>query len=196
VSTLRRVCVFCGSNPGNRRDYEDAAVALGRALVDRDLELVYGGASVGLMGVLADAVLAAGGRAVGVMPEAFVAKEIVHDGLSELLVVSSMHERKAAMAERADAFVALPGGFGTFEETLEVITWTQLGLHAKPVGLLDVAGFFDHLVRFIDHAVDEGFVRTAHRELVIVDPEPIGMLDRLQRFEPPTVAKWIDRSST
>ena len=196
MSTLRRVCVFCGSNPGNRRDYEDAAVALGRALVDRDLELVYGGASVGLMGVLADAVLAAGGRAVGVMPEAFVAKEIVHDGLSELLVVSSMHERKAAMAERADAFVALPGGFGTFEETLEVITWTQLGLHAKPVGLLDVAGFFDHLVRFIDHAVDEGFVRTAHRELVIVDPEPIGMLDRLQRFEPPTVAKWIDRSST
>src|SRR6056297_1040149 len=137
VSGLRRVCVFCGSSSGTRRDYEDAAVGLGRLLVERDIGLVYGGAAVGLMGALADAVLSGGGEAIGVIPEALVAKEIAHEGLTELRVVASMHERKAVMADLADAFVALPGGYGTFEETFEVVTWTQLGLHDKAVGLLD-----------------------------------------------------------
>lgn len=193
---LRRVCVFCGSSSGTRPEFEDAAVALGRLMAERGLELVYGGASVGLMGSVADAVLATGGRVTGVIPEALVAKEIAHPGLTELRVVASMHERKAAMAELADAFVALPGGYGTLEETFEMITWTQLGLHHAPVGLYDIDGFFDHLGRFLDHAVAEGFVKPAHRDLVLVDDDPGRLLDRVARFEAPVVPKWIDRSIT
>lgn len=196
MADLRRVCVFCGSSSGTRPEFEDAAVALGRLVAERGLELVYGGASVGLMGSVADAVLATGGRAIGVIPEALVAKEIAHPGLTELRVVASMHERKATMADLADAFVALPGGFGTLEETFEMITWTQLGLHHAPVALYDVGGFFEHLGRFLDHAVAEGFLKPAHRDLVLVDDDPARLLDRVARFEAPTVPKWIDRSIT
>ncbi|HSL58378.1 MAG TPA: TIGR00730 family Rossman fold protein [Acidimicrobiales bacterium] len=196
MSGLRRVCVFCGSSSGSRRDYEDATVALGRLLVERDIGLVYGGAAVGLMGVLADSVLSGGGEVIGVIPEALVAKEIAHEGLTELRVVASMHERKAVMAELADAFIALPGGYGTFEETFEMITWTQLGLHDKAVGLLDVEGFFSSLAAFLDHAVAEGFVREPHRDLVVSDDDPVRLLDRLAQFEAPAVPKWIERSES
>lgn len=193
---LRRVCVFSGSSSGARPDYENTAVALGRLLADRGIGVVYGGAAVGLMGSVADAALAAGGEVVGVIPEALVAKEIAHPGLTELRVVGSMHERKAAMADLADAFVALPGGLGTLEETFEMLTWTQLGLHGSPVGLLDVCGFFTDLGRFLDHAVAEGFLRPPHRDLALVDEDPARLLDRLAQFEAPTVPKWIDRSGT
>lgn len=193
---LRRVCVFSGSSSGARPHYEDAAVALGRLLAERGLGVVYGGAAVGLMGSVADAALAVGGEVVGVIPEALVAKEIAHPGLTELRVVGSMHERKAVMAETADAFVALPGGFGTLEETFEMLTWTQLGIHRLPVGLLDVLGFYAGLERFLDHAAAEGFLRAPHRELVLVDEDPTQLLDRLARFEAPTVPKWIDRTGS
>jgi uncharacterized protein (TIGR00730 family) len=192
--SLRSVCVFAGSNPGTRPAYLAAARELGGLLAARGIELVYGGASLGLMGAVADAALAGGGRVVGVIPEALVAREIAHRGLSELRVVATMHERKGLMAELADAFVALPGGLGTFEELLEVATWAQLGLHAKPVGLLDVTGFYQPLVGLIGHAVDEGFVRAAHAGLIVVDARAPELLEKLARFEPPPpTGKWVER---
>jgi uncharacterized protein (TIGR00730 family) len=194
---MRRLCVFCGSSPGARPAYGDAAEELARLLVSEDIGLVYGGGAVGLMGRLADAVLAQGGEAIGVIPEALVAKEIGHGDLTELRVVGSMHERKALMAELADAFVALPGGLGTLEELFEVYTWAQLGLHRKPCGLLDVEGYYDGIARFLAHAVEERFLVEEHRAMLIVEREPRVLLDRLRRFEPETVApKWIDRDET
>ncbi len=190
---MRRVCVFCGSNHGARPGYTSAARALAAALVRRGVGLVYGGGGVGLMGVLADSVLAAGGEVIGVIPEALVAKEVAHKNLSDLRVVSSMHERKALMAELADAFIALPGGYGTLEEFCEVITWAQLGLHRKPCGLLNVDRFFDPLLAFFDHAVAEAFVRPAHRALVMEARDPERLLDALASFRPPELEKWIDR---
>jgi uncharacterized protein (TIGR00730 family) len=188
---IGRVAVFCGSSAGNRPAYAEAARALGRALAGRGIGLVYGGGRVGLMGVVADTVLQAGGEAIGVIPEPLLRREVGHVGLSELVVVDSMHARKARMADLSDAFVALPGGFGTLEELLEVITWSQLGIHPKACALLDVAGFFDPLLRMFDHAVEEGFVRPAHRSLVVVERDPERLLDRLAAFRAPPAEPWI-----
>ncbi len=191
MATVRRVCVFCGSSVGTDPVYRGAAQAFGRTLVRRGKGLVYGGGRVGLMGVIADTVLGAGGEVVGVIPEALAAKEIRHDGLTELLVVPNMHERKARMAELADAFVAMPGGYGTLEELFEVVTWAQLGLHAKPVALLNVGGYFDGLLGCIDSAVAEGFIRPEHRRLLMAGVEPDGLLDALERYEPVPQPQWI-----
>ena len=189
---MNRVCVYAGSNVGARVAYVDAAVALARAIVARGWGVVYGGGNVGLMGVLADAALDAGGEVIGVIPEALLARELGHGDVTELRVVKTMHERKALMAELSDAFVALPGGFGTVEELVEAATWTQLGLHSKPVGLLDVDGFWDALMSFFDTGVVEGFVRAQQREIVFADPDIESLLDRLGAWVPPTTHKWID----
>lgn len=195
-ASIRRVCVFTGSSRGSRAEYAIAAEQLGRELVYRGYELVYGGGKVGLMGVLADSVLAGGGKVIGVIPAALVAKEVAHGRLSELRVVASMHERKALMSDLSDAFVALPGGLGTLEEFCEVLTWAQLGLHAKPCGMLNVYQYFDALLAFLDHAVEERFLKSEHRALVITADTPSDVLDRLASFQPQRVEKWIDRRSS
>ena len=192
---LDRVCVYAGSNPGRDPVYAAAAEALAAALVERGIGVVYGGGAVGLMGVLADAALERGGEVIGVIPEALLAKEVAHPGLADLRVVPSMHERKALMAELSDAFVALPGGIGTVEELIEVFTWTQLGLHAKPCGLVNVNGYYDHLVDFLDHAVAERFLLPEHRAVLALDNRPAALLERLERFEAPQLAKWLDRET-
>jgi hypothetical protein len=196
MPSMRRICVFSGSSPGVRTEYTHAARAFAAVLVRRGLGLVYGGAKVGLMGVLADTVLAGGGEVIGVIPGALRTKEVAHDGLTTLHVVSSMHERKAQMAALADAFVALPGGIGTLEELTEVLSWAQLGLHGKPCGLLDVAGYFDRLVEFLDHAVTERFLPAEHRAMLLVASDPETLLDRLAAYRAPTVEKWLDRDTT
>ena len=190
---MQSVCVFCGSNFGAREAYADAARDLGRAVATRGLRLVYGGAKVGLMGILADAALDAGGAVVGVIPEALVAREIAHGGLTETHGVRSMHERKALMADLSDGFIALPGGAGTLEETFEVWTWAQLGHHRKPVGILNVEGFYDALIAFIDHQAAELFMRREHRDMLLVETEPERMLDRFANYRAPLVEKWIRR---
>lgn len=195
-STIKRVCVFCGSNSGRSPQYAAAAAELGRGLVERGWELVWGGGRVGLMGAVADAVLAAGGRTLGVIPRRLATRELLHPASTEMHVVESMHARKALMAELADAFVALPGGFGTFEETLEMITWGQLGIHCKPLGLLDQLGFFRPLVQFFDHAIAEGFIRPKQRELLVTAEEAGTLLDRLRSHRPPFVRKWIEPENT
>jgi hypothetical protein len=192
---LRAVTVFCGSSSGFEPAYEAAAVAMGELLVERGIGLVYGGGSVGLMGVVADTVLAGGGHVTGVIPRHLWEKEVGHGGLSELLIVESMHERKQVMADRGDAFIALPGGVGTFEELFEAMTWTQLGLHAKPVGLLDVAGFYAPLLAFLDGTVDAGFLKPEHREILHATAEPTDLLDALATWQPPTTAKWFVREA-
>jgi uncharacterized protein (TIGR00730 family) len=189
--TMKRVCVFCGSSQGARPEYREAAEELVHALARRGLGVVFGGGGIGLMNVLADAAIGLGIEVVGVIPEALVAKELAHRGLSDMRVVHSMHERKALMAELADAFVALPGGFGTLEEFCEMLTWAQLGLHRKPCGLLNVAGYFDPLLAFFDHALAERFLRPEHRAMVLVDAESNRLLDRLAAFQPPDLDKWI-----
>jgi uncharacterized protein (TIGR00730 family) len=174
-----RVCVFTGSQSGARPAYLDAARAMGQAVARRGMGLVYGGASVGTMRAVADGALAAGGEVIGVIPQALVDREVAHPGLTELVVVDSMHARKQAMADRASAFVALPGGFGTLDELFEVVTWSQLGIHSKPIGLLDVAGFWEPVRALIDHMVAEGFVSRESRDLVLFEREPEALLDRL-----------------
>jgi len=196
LEAMKRICVFAGSNSGARPEYLVTAQKLGQALVRRQVSLVYGGAHVGLMGTLADAVLAAGGHVTGVIPESLVAKEVAHEGLSDLRIVASMHERKAAMADLADGFIALPGGWGTLEEFFEVLTWAQLGLHRKPCGLLNVCGFFDGLLSFIDHSIDESFVRRENRAMVIVSDAPDTLLQLFEEYVAPVVEKWIDRAAT
>jgi len=188
---LKNICVYCGSNAGNDPIYTTQAQALGRSLVERGLGLVYGGSRVGIMGVVADAVLQAGGRAIGVLPEALMQKELAHKGLTELHVVASMHERKTMMAAKADAFVAMPGGIGTLEEIFEVWTWAQLGFHNKPCGLLNVAGFYDKLAGFLNHAADSGFMQPQHRQMLAVESDANRLLDRFATYEAPTVSKWI-----
>jgi uncharacterized protein (TIGR00730 family) len=188
---VRRVCVFCGSSPGRDPRYVAAAREMALALVARGEGLVFGGGSVGLMGVLADALLAAGGEALGVIPHGLVAREIAHRSLTEMRVVPSMHARKALMAELSDAFIALPGGFGTFEELLEMVTWAQLGIHRKPIGLLNVAGYYDSLIALVDHAVREGFVPPGNRGLILVDGEPGPLLERLSAYQSPARPEWI-----
>jgi uncharacterized protein (TIGR00730 family) len=191
---MQRVCVFCGSSPGARPAYAEATAEIARLLVGEGLGVVYGGGHVGLMGVLADTVMAEGGEAIGVMPQALVDREIGHTRISELRVVGSMHERKGLMADLSDAFIALPGGAGTLEELFEVYTWAQLGLHDKPCGLLDVEDYYAGLAAFLDHAVRERFLREEHRAMLIVEREPRALIDRLAEFVPRAVTpKWIDR---
>ena len=192
---LNRVCIFCGSSLGSLGDYARSAEEMGRLLAKRGIELVYGGSNVGLMGRVADACLNEGGIAIGVIPRSLVNKEIAHTGLTELHVVDSMHERKALMADLGDAFVALPGGYGTWDEFCEVLTWTQLGLQRKACAVLNVSGYYDPLLALADRAQSDGFLREVHRELLIVDTDPARLLDRLSCYDAPVVAKWMDRSN-
>lgn len=191
--TISTLCVFCGSSPGHDPVHGEAARALGGALTGSGIDLVYGGGHVGLMGMVADAVLAGGGRVTGVIPQALHDLEVAHHGLTALHVVGSMHERKAMMADLSDGFIALPGGIGTFEELFEMWTWGQLGYHRKPVGLLNVGGFYDRLVDFIDEVVDAGFLRSAHRAMLMVEDDPVALVARMQTYAPPVVEKWIGR---
>ena len=193
---MRSLCVFCGSSPGVRPAYAAAARHLGTSLAHRGTRLVYGGARVGLMGSLADAVLRAGGEVTGVIPEGVLAREVARTDLRDLRIVATMHERKALMADLADGFVAIPGGAGTLEEFFEVWTWAQLGIHRKPCGVLNVDGYFDGLLTFLDHAVTERFLRMEHRAMVLVDDDTDRLLDRLDGYRAPEVAKWIDRNET
>lgn len=190
MSEVNTVCVYCGSSLGRRQVYADGAQALAIAIVRRGWQLVYGGARVGIMGLIADTVLQHGGWAIGVIPESLVEKEVAHEGLSELHVTQSMHERKTKMAELADSFVALPGGLGTFEEIFEIWTWAQLGFHAKPVGLLNVAGYYNSLAKMLDHAVEEDFVKPMHREMLAVESDPEKLFERFEEYQPPTGGKW------
>ena len=193
---MNRICIFCGSSTGFRPLYADVARAMGRALTQRRLGLVYGGGCVGLMGTIADAVMQDGGQVIGVIPEALVERELAHGDVTEMIVVRSMHERKAKMAELSDAFIAMPGGYGTFEEFCEIITWAQLGLHQKPCGILNVDGYYDPLLALFDRAVSEGFLHPANRLLVIEDADPHKLLDALATYNPPLTEKWIGRDDS
>jgi uncharacterized protein (TIGR00730 family) len=186
---VQRICVYCGSSPGHDPVYREAARAVGEELLARDLGLVYGGASVGLMGAVADSVLDGGGEAIGVIPEALESREVAHAGLTELEIVGSMHERKRRMVELADGFIALPGGLGTLEEITEVLTWAQLGIHEDPCGLLNVDGFYDHVAAHLDGAAEAGFLSPTHRELAQVESDAAALLDAFAAYEPPTEPK-------
>ena len=192
--TIRRVCVFCGSSPGVHPDHVRAARDAGTALANESIGLVYGGGKTGLMGEIADAVLCAGGEVIGVIPEHLKVREVAHTGLSDLRIVGTMHERKAAMADLADGFIGLPGGLGTLEEFFEVATWNQLGIHAKPAVLLNVRGYYDRLDGFLTHAVDEGFLRIEHRSLITIAHDFSAALRALRSFRPQLEEKWLDRS--
>ncbi len=192
---LRTICVYCGASSGHAPVHADAARRLGKELALRKITLVYGGGRVGLMGVVADAVLSAGGEVTGVIPEALMTSEIGHAGLSRLLVVKDMHERKALMAEQADAFIALPGGLGTLEELFETLTWSQLGFHEKPIGLLNVDGFYDGLLAFIAHQVRTGFVREEHARLLLNAREIPALIEQLQHFDMPAGVSWLSRQA-
>lgn len=193
---MQRVCVYCGSSPGRLPEYREAARSLGYELAARGLGLVYGGASVGVMGAVADAVLERGGEVIGVIPSALARKEVAHDGLADLIVVGSMHERKARMAELSDGFIALPGGWGTLEEIFEMLTWAQLGFHRKPCGILNVAAYYDGLVSFLERAIEERFVREEFRPLMLVEEEPSQLLNRFREFKAPRVRKWLGPEET
>jgi uncharacterized protein (TIGR00730 family) len=193
MDSMKRVCVFCGSAVGMRPVHADGARELGRLLASRGMELVFGAGHIGLMGVLADAVLALGGRAVGVIPQSLVDRELAHKGLTELHVVETMHQRKALMADLSDGFIALPGGYGTLDESFEILTWAQLGIHNKPVGLLNVSDFYDPLLAWVDRAVEEGFIRSKHRALLLVENEPDALLERMLAWRPADhVEKWVE----
>jgi uncharacterized protein (TIGR00730 family) len=192
MGELRRVCVFCGSKHGRQTAYTVAAQKLGRVLAARGIGLVYGGGDVGLMGEVADAVMAEGGEVLGVIPTFMVDHEVAHHGITQLEVVDSMHARKARMSELADGFLGLPGGWGTLEELFETVTWAQLALHGKPVGVLNVGGFFDELLSFLDHATSEGFVKETHRGLLLADDDTDRLLDRMEAHVAPADTKWID----
>ncbi|HKR63080.1 MAG TPA: TIGR00730 family Rossman fold protein [Thermoanaerobaculia bacterium] len=193
---MRRICVFCGSNVGANGAYVDAARTLGQLFAREGIALVYGGGSVGLMGELADSVLGSGGEVIGVIPHALWAREVGHRGLTDLRIVETMHERKAMMADLSDAFIALPGGLGTLEEIFEVWTWAQLGLHQKPLGFLDVEGFYTPLMHFLDVAMRERFLKDAHRAIAVVERDPEALLRRFDAWRPPRVEKWITREET
>jgi uncharacterized protein (TIGR00730 family) len=192
---MKRICVFCGSSQGNRPEYRAATEELGTELARRNIGLVYGGGNVGLMGALADAVLRAGGEAQGVIPENLMAREIGHNGLTKLHVVRSMHERKTLMADLSDAFIALPGGFGTLEEFCEIVTWAQLGLHTKPCGILNVLRYYSPLLGMFDHAVEERFLKPENRALVLARESPSELLQALEEWRPVRVEKWLDRET-
>lgn len=190
---MKSVCVYCGSSPGSLPEYAQAAAECGRLLAARGITLVYGGGNIGLMGILADAALAAGGRVVGVIPHALVRKELAHRGVTELIEVAGMHQRKQMMADMADGFLALPGGIGTLEELCEIITWLQLGIHDKPVGLLNTAGFYDPFLAFVAHMRDQKFLRPQHQAQMLVETSIETVLDRMSAFRCETSDKWIDR---
>lgn len=190
---MKRVCVYCGSSPGKLPEYRESARTLARELVERNIDLVYGGASVGIMGEIADAVIAGGGDVIGVIPQSLAEKEISHQGLTELKIVGSMHERKATMAEVSDGFVALPGGLGTLEELFEVLTWSQLGFHRKPCGLLNVRQYYEKLSLFLQHAVEQEFVKDSHRKLLLIESEPGKLLDSMVAYSPSAEGKWFGR---
>lgn len=189
---MQRICVFSGSNLGRRQEYEQAARDLGQELITRGLRLVYGGASVGLMGVVADTVLAGGGEVIGVIPRSLVRRELAHKNLTTLHEVDSMHERKALMADLSDGFIALPGGFGTFDELFEITTWAQLGLHTKPIGLLDVAGYFSPLLKMVAHATEEGFIPPVHAHILLHGDKPADLLDSFATYIASYQPKWMD----
>lgn len=189
---MKRICVFCGSNKGTRSEYVLAAQAMGQAMVRRNIGLVYGGGNVGLMGVIADAMLAEGGEVIGVIPQGLVAREVAHQHLTQQRIVTSMHERKALMAELSDAFIAMPGGMGTFDEFCEILTWAQLGIHQKPCGILNVENYFTPLLAMFDHAMNEGFLRATHRALVLEASEPEVLLSALAAYQPEYTTKWLD----
>lgn len=196
-NSIKRICVFCGSSLGARSNYTEVAQQLGKAIVSRGMELVYGGGSIGLMGVIANAVLKENGKVFGVIPKALSSREFAHPGLTELHFVTSMHERKAMMAELADAFIAMPGGFGTFEEFFEILTWAQLGLHTKPIGLLNVEGYFDLLLTFINHVLQERFIQKKHYRMIITSDNPEKLLSDLMCYKPsPQIPQWIDLRET
>ncbi|MGE3276552.1 MAG: TIGR00730 family Rossman fold protein [Vicinamibacterales bacterium] len=188
---MRSLCVFCGSSTGSNPAFADAARTVGASMAARGLRLVYGGGNIGLMGIVADAVLEAGGQVTGVIPRPMVEREIAHTGLTDLHIVETMHERKAMMAELSDGFVAMPGGFGTLEEIAEAITWTQLGVHEKPCGLLNVDGFYDGLLTFLAHAGESGFIRPAGLAIVISNPDPAQLLDQLEAWTPAERRQWL-----
>jgi len=188
---MKNICVYCGSSPGNRPDYAEGAKALARALVDNNFGLVYGGSNLGLMGVVAEEVLALGGNVTGIIPESLVTKELAHPALTELIVTRNMHERKAMMAERSDGFVALPGGLGTFEELFEILTWAQLSFHHKPVGVLNVNGYYDGLLAFLDHAHQEAFIRPQHRNMLMANTCAFSLLEAFKTYSAPAVVKWV-----
>ena len=192
-NTISRVCVFCGSSVGKRKIYEETAKEMARALSARGINLVFGGGSVGLMGVISDEMLRHDREVIGIIPHGLSVREVAHLNLTELRVVRSMHERKSLMAEMADAFIALPGGFGTFEELFEIITWGQLGIHNKPIGILNVEGFYDQFLALTDHAVSEGFIRPYYRELIVVASTVDELLDRIESYEPPAgIMQWVE----
>jgi uncharacterized protein (TIGR00730 family) len=193
---LNSICIFCGSNPGADPSYVQTARKVGAVLANRNITVVYGGGRVGMMGALAEGALAAGGKVIGIIPEALRAKEMAGEGLTQLHVVDSMHERKQMMADHSDGFIALPGGFGTFEEFLETLTWAQLGLHSKPCGLLNVKHYYDQLLTFFDHAVAAQFVRVEHRRIVIEADDPERLLDAMADYQPPPVDKWLSSDAT
>ena len=193
---MRRICVYCGSNPGRSPAYREAAAALGRSLAARGLDLVYGGASIGVMGAIADAMLARDREVTGIIPAALAHKEVAHEGLSRQHVVGSMHERKAMMAELSDGFIALPGGWGTIEEIFEILTWAQLGFHSKPCGLLNVEGYFDGLFSFLEHQVEEQFVKPEYRSMLILERDAETLLDRFASYQAPKIRKWIAPGET
>jgi uncharacterized protein (TIGR00730 family) len=194
MASIRAICVYCGSSPGRDPRFAKAAASLGRLLAGRGITLVYGGGHVGLMGVVADAAMAAGGEVHGVITRALQQKEVAHRGLTRLQITESMHDRKAAMAAASDAFIMLPGGLGTLEEFFEAATWTQLGIQSKPCGILNVNGYFDPLVALLVRSVEERFLREEHRDLMAVESEPVLLVDRLMAWKPVSVEKWIDRS--
>lgn len=194
MALINRLCIYCGSSPGRLDVYAEAADALAVALVNRNIHLVYGGASVGIMGRVADQVLKLGGHAIGVIPKALAHKEIAHQGLTELHVTQSMHERKMLMAELSDGFIALPGGIGTLEELFEIWTWAQLGFHHKPCGLLNVAGFYDYLIKFLDHVLAEQFVKNHHHALLMVESHPDVLLERFIHYQPPAARHWLGKA--
>lgn len=193
---MKRLCVFTGSRPGALPEYARAAQELAGEILERKLVLVYGGSTVGLMGILADAVLEGGGEVIGVIPEGLFSKEVPHTGLTEIHMVKSMHERKQVMSDLADGFVALPGGVGTLEELTEIYTWGQLGLHRKPCGLLNIEGYYTHLIRFLDHAVHEGFLEPTQRHTLLVAEDPRKLLDEFEGYRAPHLDRWLDRAGT
>jgi uncharacterized protein (TIGR00730 family) len=192
-SQIKRLCVFSGSSPGNRVEYTEAATQLGLELVKHNIDLVYGGGNVGLMGIIADSVMSAGGEVIGVIPEFLANKEVAHTEITDLRVVQSMHERKALMSEMSDGFIALPGGLGTFEELFEVLTWQQLGIQSKPCALLNSCGYFDHLLKMLDHAVTEKFVKQVHRDMLLTGDSAELLIDLLMNYEHSHTDKWIDK---
>lgn len=194
--TFDWVCVFCGSSAGEDTRYLDGATALGQALVEREIGLIYGGSQVGLMGRLADSVIDAGGDVVGIIPKPLAHREVPHRGLTELVITESMHERKSEMARRADGFIAAPGGLGTLEEFFEVLTWGQLGMHRKPCGVLNINRYFDPLAALLDHAAKEGFIQTVHRGMILAETDPDALLDRMADYQPPRVPRWIEVGET